>query len=740
MRIGYSYIPNVNGQPMILDWSADEHVGFSAIGNTHMKIAYVQEHTDVGPQHYSVYLNTGLYPGMSLGQFMVPNGWKAVGVHSHDNGSALMIIEKVADPENRVYDFFHNIPHGNMLFDPVVQHPAPVNPVVGYAALSPAGTSFTPDSASLFGNSDIFSTGENDWMDHAPYSAAASSVALVLPPYDPPFINTQPSLLPHGSVIGMQRLPAFVGYNQEVFEEGIVYKPTYLKAIFPAAWTIISNARLKAKNYLTVSPGSKAVFKSYCVQAITEMQTISSASPQPAELGLQCRKTSRTKLLDILDEAIIEMLYLERGAFLKSMKACAQSFIEEPKKAYLGGFALKSKTLEEAKEIIQRLTKMTDCRSNVASIAFTFDDHNKKKLEEEAAEKEKEKPVDTRRNTLSPQVESGDRRVFGPTADVHLLHSQPIISSRIYKSYDQCYHHTWEISKNGNGVISVQNLPEEEKQVSHPKPIDLWIEPEVVQNLLNAYFKEIAPLLPVVSQAEFLANPSPSPILLYSMCLVAAARREVPQSVFDSIRYAVNGVIKAEDSFPVRPKRSFSTLDSVGYSNMNDLGLHRAESVKQSVELRRRLWGACVICDRWTSLTYGHPYMIDVQDCDARLPSSGDPNDLYMDELIRPSVILGRVLKTIYSPSGLMFATDETLYNLLSDLESWKTHLPENLQYRGSNTPQDAGLLHLLYCSVCMIFWRVFMRISYACPAHLKFGLTVETWSSLVQLTSESID
>lgn len=40
--------------------------------------------------------------------------------------------------------------------------------------------------------------------------------------------------------------------------------------------------------------------------------------------------------------------------------------------------------------------------------------------------------------------------------------------------------------------------------------------------------------------------------------------------------------------------------------------------------------------------------MIDVQDCDARLPSSGDPNDLYMDELLRLSVILGRVHKTIY--------------------------------------------------------------------------------------------
>ncbi len=49
-----------------------------------------------------------------------------------------------------------------------------------------------------------------------------------------------------------------------------------------------------------------------------------------------------------------------------------------------------------------------------------------------------------------------------------------------------------------------------------------------------------------------------------------------------------------------------------------------------------------------TSLTYGHPYMIDVQDCDARLPSSGDSNDLYMDELVRLSLLLGRVAKTIY--------------------------------------------------------------------------------------------
>ena len=102
--------------------------------------------------------------------------------------------------------------------------------------------------------------------------------------------------------------------------------------------------------------------------------------------------------------------------------------------------------------------------------------------------------------------------------------------------------------------------------------------------------------------------------------------------------------------------------------------------------------------------------MIDVVDCDARLPSSGDSNDLYLDELLRLSVLLGRVLKTIYtyvislrliefmgqsnphfSPAGLMIATDEQLHKLLEDLESWKEKLPENLRFNGPDTSPTAG-------------------------------------------------
>lgn len=51
-----------------------------------------------------------------------------------------------------------------------------------------------------------------------------------------------------------------------------------------------------------------------------------------------------------------------------------------------------------------------------------------------------------------------------------------------------------------------------------------------------------------------------------------------------------------------------------------------------------------------------------------------------------------------------------------------------------------SGLLHLLYACLGMMFWRVFMRISYSCPSHLKFGLTVEKWTNLVKLTGEAIE
>ncbi|KAH9857171.1 fungal-specific transcription factor domain-containing protein [Lenzites betulinus] len=397
----------------------------------------------------------------------------------------------------------------------------------------------------------------------------------------------------------------------------------------------------------------------------------------------------------------------------------------------------------------------------------------KKKMEEEAAaaaaaaaEKEKEA---AERSTSSPQAEhakGNDIKVYGPTSAAHLLHSQALVSSRTYEAYDLRYHHSWDVSSDGpgTGIIRVHEPEQGELQLALPKPIDLRIERDIVEQLVNAYFTDVAPMLPVVTRQEFIESNPPPPILLYSICLVAATRREVPQQVFESIRYTVNSLIKAEDvlsTASIVNMQSLLILAMVGDCHSQyvphalsalwvrlgcairmaqDLGLHRAESVKQHIELRRRLWGVCVISDRWISLTFGHPYMIDIRDCDARLPSSGDPHDLYLDELVRLSVILGRVQKAIYTPAGLNMTNDEELYTLLSDIEAWKANLPADLQFHGPDTPRSAGVLFLFYTCVNMIFWRVFMRISYACPAHLKFSLTVEKWTALVKMSGDAID
>ncbi|CAK5264927.1 unnamed protein product [Mycena citricolor] len=363
---------------------------------------------------------------------------------------------------------------------------------------------------------------------------------------------------------------------------------------------------------------------------------------------------------------------------------------------------------------------------------------------------------------------SGDKQrdssVLGPTSPAHLLHSTASISSRIYEGYDSRYHHSFEVSQNGDGLIRVAKPLSSEQETSTPRPIDYSIDPAMIEQLLNSYFADVQPLLPIITKPEFLALSSPPPILLWSMCLVAAARREVPQALFDSIRWAVNGVIRGEDVLSTPTMANVQALLILSMTGdchsqfvptalsamwarlgaairmAQDLGLHRAEMVKVDIELRRRVWGACLISDRWTSLVYGFPQMIDVHDCDVRLPSSGDSKDIYLDELVRLSVIGGRVVKTIYSPSGLTLVTDDVLHKLLSDIENWKANLPESLRFKGPETSQSGGILHLLYISVCMIFWRVFMRISYACPAHLKFGLTVPQWTTLVALTGESID
>lgn len=46
----------------------------------------------------------------------------------------------------------------------------------------------------------------------------------------------------------------------------------------------------------------------------------------------------------------------------------------------------------------------------------------------------------------------------------------------------------------------------------------------------------------------------------------------------------------------------------------------------------------------------------------------------------------------------------------------------------------------MYYTAINFLFFRVFMRISYQCPSHLKFSLDISSWSELFTWATEAID
>lgn len=122
------------------------------------------------------------------------------------------------------------------------------------------------------------------------------------------------------------------------------------------------------------------------------------------------------------------------------------------------------------------------------------------------------------------------------------------------------------------------------------------------------------------------------------------------------------------------------------------------------MELRRRVWATCVILDRWYGAALGIPLLIDLLDCDVLLPAPYeivsdtepsswpvDPSFMALSEHLKLSILMGRILKTIYSPTGLKYATDSQLQSLLADMRTWLEELPEELKFRGPDSSFAAG-------------------------------------------------
>lgn len=353
-------------------------------------------------------------------------------------------------------------------------------------------------------------------------------------------------------------------------------------------------------------------------------------------------------------------------------------------------------------------------------------------------------------------------RTFGPTSVPFMINSTAALHVPV-DVHGLHPRNVWNVVTAGDGYIKVGPLKPVTDSSLGPKAPDVRVERDIVERLINSYFANISPILPIITKAEFVAyQPNPPPILLYSICLMAATLRDTPRGIFDALRKIVSSIIKNDDVLSTpslahvqallvlsmtadchgtqpNPLSFLWVRSGVAIRMAQDLNLHRAEISKEGMETRRRVWATCVVVDRWQAASFGYPQMIDLTDCDVRLPTPQDQGIGYLNALTRLSIILGEVLKAIYSPSGLYSANDAMLEDILRRLDLWKQNLPVELTFTGPESKPAAGLLHVYYTCVCMIFWRVFMRISFICPPHLQFSLNVTEWNKVIENARSAI-
>lgn len=147
----------------------------------------------------------------------------------------------------------------------------------------------------------------------------------------------------------------------------------------------------------------------------------------------------------------------------------------------------------------------------------------------------------------------------GPTSLSYILHASDAIPA--LHNFDLRYHQTWRASRSGQGFITIseQHDAQDRDEASGDKP--QTVEREVLERLVNYYFKNIAPMFPVVTETEFLHGTGesesrdrlsdtsyrPAPLLLYAICVMAATARDVPLHVFESLRIMLNTVIRSDE-------------------------------------------------------------------------------------------------------------------------------------------------------------------------------------------------
>ncbi|WWC92031.1 uncharacterized protein L201_006985 [Kwoniella dendrophila CBS 6074] len=351
-------------------------------------------------------------------------------------------------------------------------------------------------------------------------------------------------------------------------------------------------------------------------------------------------------------------------------------------------------------------------------------------------------------------------RMQGPTATINLLADLPEDSAALDRRYG--------LFRVTEGWVYGANpdIPMREGQISEQQ-----IREDVIAKLISFYTNEIAPLNPVIPPHRILTAIETSPFILSSILAVSALSRDVPSSIYTSIRERLQKDLANELG-------KGSTLQQVqallisgmshelhGETNMEggsncwirigqairqsqDIGLHRLNSnhwvLPDMFADRARAWLAAIITDRWYGGAWGQPLAISLLDCEDPLESSDllqtpDLSHPFQVEVYHISCLLGDIMQTIYRPRSLDRCTDGMLESLLRQVDNRINLIPKPFLLNGDNTTCQGGLLNLLIVSVEVIFFRSFVKHNRKLPPHVTFRPAATRWSNTVERARQAI-
>ncbi|CAG8733137.1 6697_t:CDS:2, partial [Acaulospora colombiana] len=262
----------------------------------------------------------------------------------------------------------------------------------------------------------------------------------------------------------------------------------------------------------------------------------------------------------------------------------------------------------------------------------------------------------------------------------------------------------WNVVNAGDGYIRVMQPSQPTlSEPILPKSMDIRVERDIVERLINSYFSNISPIFPVITKSEFVAfQPNPPPMLLYSICLMAASLRDTPAGIFDHLRRTVASLIRSEDVLSTPTQANVQALLILSMAG----DCHGTQ-------------GNLLMSYAWTRTGTAIRMAQDLNLHRAEISRDGIRRHL---AILRSRYRIPQCPYKAVHHSGRGVESD--LQDILRRLELWKIHLPEELAFTGPDSGPAA----------------VFMRISFICPPHIQFCLNVTEWSKVIDNSRSAIE